>query len=99
MGVKKICLASLVFLLYVSANAASSGLVATEGKPVVVRTYVRVVDPNTVNSSYEDTEDVKSMEDTKKDVETNVGFFDTLVGYIASLIYSVFSSLSAIGVK
>ena len=97
MSIKRNCLVMLVFVLYISTNVASEQLIATERRTITIRTYVRVVDPNMVNSSYEDTEDVESMKDAKNDVETNGGFFDTLVGYIIGLIYSVFSILSGIG--
>ncbi|MCD6571888.1 MAG: hypothetical protein J7K62_01300 [Thermoplasmata archaeon] len=97
MSIKKICLVMLVFVLYVSTNVASEQLVATEGKPITIRTYVRVVDPNATNTTYEETEDVSSVENTKEDVEK--GFFDILTGYVITLFYSILGSLSALGFK
>ncbi|OYT56764.1 hypothetical protein B6U70_03270 [Euryarchaeota archaeon ex4484_162] len=87
----------LVFVLYISTNVASEQLVATEGKPVTIRTYVRVVDPNVTNTTYEDNEDVSSVENTKEHVEKN--FFDILTGYVITLFYSILGGLSVLGFK
>ena len=97
MGIKKICLVMLFFVSYVSTNVASEQLVATEGKPITIRTYVRVVDPNVTNTTCEDNEDVSSVENTKENVEKS--FFDILTGYVITLFYSILGGLSVLGFK
>ena len=99
MSLKRVCLVVLIFVLYISTNVVSEGLIATEGKPITVRTYVRIIDPNATNSSYEDSEDVKSIEDTKRDIKVEMSFFDILAGYVFGLLYSIFNSLSAFILK
>jgi len=96
-SIKKNCLVMLVFVLYVSTNVASEQLVATERKPVTIRTYVRIIDPNITNATFEDNEDVSSVENTKEDVEKS--FFDILTGYVITLFYSILDGLSVLGFK
>jgi hypothetical protein len=89
-----------LLVLYIITNVYAEGLVATEGKPVTVRTYVRVIDPSAANeentSQDNTTSETKVIEDNNFLASSEENFFDILGRFIFVILYQFFSNILSI---